>query len=262
MDIELILKDLGVRLPSIPDQYVDIDDNIIELNNKLKGEYEKILAHFLDNFEIPASKCDEYRKLFDSISPYSKEFIVTDSERYNELNVQYFKLNKQYAELEINKLDLNCDDYEMDYIMRSELYQAFHEDPDKRRARLEGPIQRKIDIIDKEIDDIKQEQEMLESFQIQVDDAAVKKGLIDFYTLIYNDLHSSSISDSNQLTIAYELLANQSYKKGIAILKKLAKKGMKKAQQKLGDLYSSGTGVKESDRIARKWYNMSSNEDS
>jgi hypothetical protein len=55
---------------------------------------------------------------------------------------------------------------------------------------------------------------------------------------------------------AMEYISNKEYSKGLEILRKMASQGDKKSQNKLGDMYSSGDGVKINEKEANKWYKL------
>ena len=164
------MKELEISIPQISETSgteSEIDEKIEELKEKVKTEFEKIITYCSEQSNIPKEKLDEYRKEFLKKEYFTKVESITDKKQWRKLQAEWFELNAKIFKLQLELLETGCDEYDLNYTGESEFYQIFHEHPDKRRERLEAPIQHKIDKIEAEIATIDAEQKKLTVYSIE-----------------------------------------------------------------------------------------------
>ena len=169
MNVARRFEEIGIIIPQIMEMSgteQEIDSKIKELVEKMKAEFEKMVDYCITVCNITRTDIKKFEQEFLAKENFTKEELITDEKRWNELQTKWFQLNKQFFKLQSKLLHTGCDEYDMNYVMQSELFQFFHEDMDKRRERLEAPILRKIDNVNAEIARIDAEQELLTRYTI------------------------------------------------------------------------------------------------
>ena len=143
----------------------EVETKIEEMKKMLENEFEKYLETSTKN--ISTEVLLELKSEFFSNEYFEKIKHIKDHNLWNELHAKWFNLSKEYFKLQQKLLDAGCDEYDMEYTMQSELYQFFHEDPDKRRARIEGPINRRIEKNERQTTLVEENIQELESYTIK-----------------------------------------------------------------------------------------------
>lgn len=121
------------------------DKEAERLDNIFKQTLKEKLKQLFNNTENIA-KLD-----FDKYEFFYSLFEYYNQSRGDELQAMYYKLNADWFRKQEEILHTGCDEYELDLIDASELRKFFSEDPDDRRERLEGPLQRELEDIDNQI---------------------------------------------------------------------------------------------------------------
>ena len=174
--------DLGINIPIVSEitgTKKEIDQKIEAFNQQLKIEFEKIIKQ--GENKISKSKLDELTKEFFSTEYFTIKESVTDEKRWDELQTKWFKLNKKYFELTLELTQTGCSEYELNYTMESEFYKFFHEDPERRKQRLEVPIQQKIDAVEEEVAKVDAEQQALTIYSIVNNKKDISQHFENFY---------------------------------------------------------------------------------
>lgn len=190
MNAENRFEEIGIIIPAIPEtsgSEEEIDHEINKLNEKLKVEFEKMINYCITVCNISRTEISKYELDFLAKKHYTKNELITDEDRWNELQVKWLQLNKKYFELQSKLAHTGCDEYDMNYMMQSELYKFFHEDMDKRRERLESPILRKIEHVNAEIAGIDAEQARLTSYTITGNINDTKELLQEIFILLLSE---------------------------------------------------------------------------
>lgn len=102
-----------------------------------------------------------------------------NEEQGDELEAKFWKLNGDWFKVQLEILELDCDDYEMDYTMGSELSKFFSEDPDNRRDRLEGPLQSRLSAIDTELENLAEERENNRYYDVKLNEDNFEQFFMD-----------------------------------------------------------------------------------
>ncbi len=176
--------DLEVTIPAIETRTgteKQVDVLRTESNKKLQIEFAKIEQELADKIE--KSVLEKFKAEF--FQKEKNRFIITetihDKEKWNQLQKKWFALSKEYFELNLEMSQTGCDEYDMNYTMESEFYQFLHENPDKRRERLEAPIQRKIDKVEAETAEIEAEQNKITEYKLEGDSQTIYNEMEKMY---------------------------------------------------------------------------------
>jgi len=186
-------QQLDIQIPGIPPAFSskeEAEKTVVEMNRLLKKEYQKILDYAVKKELVSSRQQKDYQKELDQLTIYQVASTVADEKRLNELNIRYFELAKRFFELHQKKLDTGCDEYELDYIGASDFYKLFHESPESRRRRLEGPINRKIEKNERETERINEEIERLQQekrYKIFIDEENPMSSPQAFYERILSE---------------------------------------------------------------------------
>ena len=184
MEDVLSIKEVGISIPLIPEMVgaeKEIEQKIERLKKMLSLELQKIITLCKSKGEISEEKIIECQNEFLSKEYFTKNEEISDENKWAKLDKEWWRLNKKFYTLRDKLLKKGCDEYDLKYCGQSELYQFFHEDPDKRRERLETPIQREIDEVDEETARIEAEQEKMTAYSIQADSEIIKDNFQKFY---------------------------------------------------------------------------------
>jgi hypothetical protein len=157
----------GIEIPKVTTEFKtekEVEEKIEEMKKALEEELEKVLNSSFDN--ISPENLQNLKNDFFSNEYFEKIKHIEDKKLWREIHDQWFNLNQEFLELQLKLLHTGCDEYDMEYTMQSEFYQLFHEDPDKRRARIEGPINRKIERNEQESQLLDEKIKELESYSI------------------------------------------------------------------------------------------------
>lgn len=191
MENVLSIKEVGISMPLIPEMVgaeKEIEQKIEKLKKMLSLELQKIITLCKSKSEISEEKIIECQNDFFSKEYFTKAEEINDEKKWAELDKKWWRLNKKFYKLRDKILKKGCDEYDLKYCGQSELYQFFHEDPDKRRDRLEAPIQREIEAVEEETAFIEAEQEKMTAYSIQADSEIIKDSFQKFYrNLLLNE---------------------------------------------------------------------------
>ncbi|OQY39740.1 MAG: hypothetical protein B6226_01255 [Candidatus Cloacimonetes bacterium 4572_65] len=136
----------------------DCEDNIQDLgrnyDNQIISQMKEMLTKALQEKLISIIDYDKLLKELEITSFIEVKTTITNEDAYYKNHQIFIDLHRRYFKLEEKKLSYGCDEYDLDYTMESELYQWFHESPESKRDRLEGPIDRKIEQIEAEIEQL------------------------------------------------------------------------------------------------------------
>ena len=143
----------------------EAEAKIKEMKKKLEKEFEKALNPSTHNI----SKEDLLKSIdkFFSNEYFEKKEHIKNDKLWDKLNIEWLEVSHQFFELQLELLQSECDDYDMEYTMQSELFQFFHENPDNRRARIEGPINRRIEKNERQTQLIEEKIQELVSYTIK-----------------------------------------------------------------------------------------------
>jgi len=199
MNAEKELEKMGIQLPVYRDIHgteEEVESHIKTLSQKLKEVYQKILAQA--HFEISDENLAKYEQDFSSLEVYRKCETISDQEAYEKLNKRWWELNTRFFELMQKKLDTKCDEYDMDYRMRSLVHQLCHETPQKRRERLEKPLDRKLEAVEKETAEVDEKLKQISSYSIEANEQDIRDSLLAFYEKVEQE--AKAISDITSKT--------------------------------------------------------------
>jgi hypothetical protein len=164
------LEQIKIDFPVVPEME-ESEENVIkiveELTEKIYLELEKILEFANRYLELDGKQINSLRDYYREMTFYHTDYDVTDDNLFYELNRKYQEENLKFFELNLKLTESGCDEYEIEYLLKSELYRFFHEDPDIRRERLEVPIRRELENVDKNIKRINKEIDKISFFRIK-----------------------------------------------------------------------------------------------
>ncbi len=143
----------------------EAETKIEEMKKILEEEFEKALNPSKNN--IPIGDSQKLKNEFFSNEYFEKTKHIKDNKLWNKLHAEWFELSQQFLKLHQKLLQSGCDEYDMEYTMQSEFYQLFHENPDNRRARIEGPINKRIGKNERQTKLIEEKIQELESYTIK-----------------------------------------------------------------------------------------------
>jgi hypothetical protein len=142
------------------------------LDNIFKQTLKEKLELIMPNYESDTEKPD-----LEKVSFFYEIYEDYNEKKGEEYEAMYYELNGNWFKIQLEILQLDCDDYEMDYTMGSELRKIFSEDPDNRRERLEGPLQRKLLAIDRELEILEEKKEENRYYEVKLN----KENFNDFF---------------------------------------------------------------------------------
>ncbi len=123
-------------------------------------EAERINKTFSETFRVKLIELFKGNKEFvESLNLDKKSFFYGIYEFYDEAKGEeyqqmFWDLNLNWFEVQEEILHHDCGGYELDYDLSSELDKFFSESPERRRKRLEEPLERKIQEIDRKLEEL------------------------------------------------------------------------------------------------------------
>jgi hypothetical protein len=185
----MLLEKIGIKIPVVTlrtGTEEEVQETVKKLNEQLSKEYEKILQHFQEIDDMNAEKLNKFQLEINTKFVVKEK--ISDVELYHKLHKRWFELNQKYFELFSDKLETGCDEYDMDYSMRSTFHQLLHESPEKRRERLEKPIDREMEKLEADMALLDDEISKVVQYYVEANEQEIIKGLSQFYTALQNEL--------------------------------------------------------------------------
>ena len=185
----LSLKEMGISIPLVTkkiETVEEVEQEIKDLEEKLADEIKKIIAYCRTKANFPKEKIVKFQNDFFANDFFTKSEEVSDEKKWAELDNEWWRLNKKFFKLQVKLQKTGCDEYDLNYTGQSEFYQFLHENPDKKRERLENPIREEIEAVETRTHQIEKEQEKLTEYTVQIDSEKIK----DNFQLFYKNLLS------------------------------------------------------------------------
>jgi hypothetical protein len=188
MNLVELLDEKKIEIPEIVSKEftkLEMERKIKDLNIDIIYQIEDKLRQLRNQKEISITQYDEFRKDLYVTSFLDYEEVIKDEEKYHEYREQVMALHMKFFKLHEKKLSFGHVDYLAKYIGNSELYQFFHEDPDDRKERLEGPIDKELEELDEKIDELEKKQQETYLCKINSDKKSIQRKIAEFFDSIF-----------------------------------------------------------------------------
>lgn len=146
-----------IRSESFGDKEAERLDNIFKQILK-----EKLKSVIQDEKIVQILNLNE-KSFFYSIYEYY------DEKKGEEMQTMFYTLNGNWFKVQLEILQTGCDEYELDYNLASELKKFFSEDPEKRRERLVGPLERQLEEIDRQLEKLDERKQENTYYEVKLD---------------------------------------------------------------------------------------------
>jgi len=130
--------------------------------------------------------------LVESFNIGNKIFFYGSCEYYDEAKGEeyqqiFYELNLNWFKLQEKIIQYNSDGYDLDYTLSSELNQIFSESPEHRRERLEEPLEREKEEIDRQLEILEEKKRDNTYYEVKFDQKVFDEFISKLEQLTYEN---------------------------------------------------------------------------
>ncbi|MBI9031686.1 hypothetical protein JEZ13_06780 [bacterium] len=130
--------------------------------------------------------------LVESFNIDNKIFFYGSCEYYDEAKGEeyqqmFYELNLNWFELLEKIIHYDCDGYDLDYTLSSELNKIFSESPEHRRERLEEPLERQKEEIDRQLEILEEKKRDNTYYEVKFDQKVFDEFVVKIEKLTYEN---------------------------------------------------------------------------
>ncbi len=171
---------IGVQEKIVSEDFADKEAE--RLNKSFQVNFKaQLMALFKGNTTLVESFNIEKQRYFYGIYEYYDE---AKGEEYQQ---QFYELNLNWFKLQEKIIQYNSDGYDLDYTLSSELNQIFSESPEHRRERLEEPLEREKEEIDRQLEILEEKKRDNTYYEVKFDQKVFDEFISKLEQLTYEN---------------------------------------------------------------------------